>query len=73
MGSLSSFAFVQFEFAGSFGIDDGRYPVRPPADPGATEAVLVARTFGAPAPPSPAAAQAEAEAGRPGGGADGAA
>jgi hypothetical protein len=25
--------------------------VRPPADPGATEAVLVARTFGAPAPP----------------------
>ena len=48
---LSSFPFVQFEFAGSFGIDDGRYPVRPAGDPGATEAVLVARTFGAPAPP----------------------
>ncbi len=37
--------------AGSFGIDDGRYPVRLAEDPSATEAVLVARTFGAPAPP----------------------
>jgi len=46
-----SFPFVQFEFAGSFGIDDGRYPVRTGADPDATDAVLVARTFGAPAPP----------------------
>jgi hypothetical protein len=36
--------------AGSFGIDDGRYPVRPAGDPEATEAVLVARTFGAPVP-----------------------
>ncbi len=48
---MSRFPFVQFEFAGSFGIDDGRYPVRPAGDPDTTEAVLVARTFGAPAPP----------------------
>ena len=45
------FPFVQFEFAGSFGIDDGRYPVRPAADPDVTEAVLVARTYGVAAPP----------------------
>jgi hypothetical protein len=68
VGSLSSFPFVQFEFAGSFGIDDGRYPVRPAGDPGATEAVLVARTFGAPAPQrrlrrKPKPKQADPEAG----------
>ena len=45
------FPFVQFEFAGSFGIDDGRYPVRPAADPDVTEAVLVARNYGVAAPP----------------------
>lgn len=50
---MSSFPFVQFELAGALGIDDGRYPVRAHRDtePGPTDAVLVCRTFGAPAPP----------------------
>ena len=46
---MSRFAFVQIELPGAFGIDDGRYPVR---GAGAeTGAVLVARTYAAPAPP----------------------
>jgi len=66
---LSAFPFVQFEFAGSLGIDDGRYPVRPAGDPGTTAAVLVARTFGAPTPsrrlrrrPKPKRAEPDSEA-----------
>lgn len=43
-------AFVQVELPGAAGIDDGRYPVRAAGD-GATLAVLIARTFGAPPPP----------------------
>lgn len=47
---MSRFAFVQIELPGALGIDDGRYPVRAPGATGAGS-VLVARTFGAPAPP----------------------
>lgn len=46
---MSLFPFVQIELPGALGIEDGRYPVRDGGeDP---PRVLVARTFGAPAPP----------------------
>lgn len=47
---MSRFSFVQFELAGSTGIEDGRYPVRAPGSQ-RMAAVLVTRTFGAPPPP----------------------
>ena len=46
---MSRFAFVQIELPGALGIDDGRYPMRSGARPG-PDAVVVARTTGAPAP-----------------------
>lgn len=47
---MSRFTFVQIELPGALGIDDGRYPVRG-AGARDADAVLIARTHGAPPPP----------------------